>query len=297
MDETDVAITKHKKKLDAIREKDTHGKIDRGHAEIAERGIQTTQGTDQGDAGSVQGVGGNFRPGEEGMESREGIARGNGEGIRSIDSEDEPATQGAYPSDREVRERKLTTDLTPEQKADRDKELHRQRQARYRERQQEANSSSETVTSRHFLGDATGATATATSDGYVTQSDAKFQFKSPFKLSGKEPEKVKLFTKTEAEESEDAIIKVLMAGTSILDDLLEIVVKDHEPVRIWEMDEDEATLFAQAHLKRAQKDQDAARVARKLIQIHDKLLTFQYLFSRSKATVTHVKEHGGFGFR
>jgi hypothetical protein len=137
------------------------------------------------------------------------------------------------------------------------------------------------------------------SDRAVTQpvaEQSRFQLKNPFDLK-KEPEKVKLFSKTESDESEDAIVKVLMVGTDLLDDILEIIVKDHEPVSIWAMDEDEATLFAQAHLKRAQKDQDAARVARKLIAIHDKLLTFQYLFSRTKKTVSHVKEHGGLGFR
>ncbi|SRR6266849_1718587 len=294
IDETQVAITKHKKKLEAIRERpivnDTRDENDRRYSEAASRSVQTAQGTGQGDAGQLQGTHSADGRREERMESGTGITGRDGEGIRSVDATSQSATQSADSNHRAPGASKLDPELTPEQKASRDRELHRQAQERYRDRQKEANLSSETITSHHFSGDATSATATAT-------SDAKFGFKSPFKFGSKEPEKVKLLTKTEAEDSEEAIVRVLMFGTSLIDDALEIIVRDHEPVQIWEMDENDATLFAQAHLKRAQKDQDAARVARRLVQLHDKLMTFQYIFSRTKATVTHVKNHRGFSFR
>ena len=296
MDEARVN-TRHRRKLEKIR---GEAREDSGrHSEASSGSIQATQGSSGGDAWTLQGTYGVDGSGTQGMEGGAGTHGGSDQGIRSADTEDQFAAQSTHTGHREIREGQLTTDLTDAEKIERDKELHRQRQARYAERkkqEREAVSSSETVTSRQVFTDATSATNDATNDGYVTPNDVRFQLKNPFSVK-KEPEKVKLFTKSEADESVEAIAKVLMAGSSILDDILEIVVKDHVPVQIWEMDEDEATLFAQAHLKRAQKEPEAARVARKLIQIHDKLLTFKYLLSRGKATVTHIKEHGGFSFR
>lgn len=288
LDETEVK-TSHKRHLEKIREKeeihDDRAQGHRGPVETSERGIRTAQRPDQGtrgtDKGNVSEAGGR----EEGMESGARIIGGTGEGVRSSDAAGFSPIESTYPSYGEVGEGKLASPLTEAEKLERDRELARQRKQRQRDREK----------AEGYL----SSNRDSDSDRAVTQpvaEQSRFQLKNPFDLK-KEPEKVKLFSKTESDESEDAIVKVLMVGTDLLDDILEIIVKDHEPVSIWAMDEDEATLFAQAHLKRAQKDQDAARVARKLIAIHDKLLTFQYLFSRTKKTVSHVKEHGGLGFR
>lgn len=113
----------------------------------------------------------------------------------------------------------------------------------------------------------------------------------------KEQSPVKLFTKEEAEREYDKIYDVYIRGSGILDDILEIIVKDHEPVQIWQLDDSEAEILARMHLDRAQHDEQAARSARKLIEIYERLYIYVLLYPRMKQTGSHVKEHGGFSFR
>lgn len=81
------------------------------------------------------------------------------------------------------------------------------------------------------------------------------------------------------------------------DDVLEIIVRDHEPVQIWAISDEEAEMLADAHLKRAQHDVQAARSARKLLEIYDRLYFYMIILPRTKATVTHVSKHKGLSFK
>lgn len=296
MDETEVE-TRHKRTLEKLREKDEkvyddRRQISRGSSETSGGSIYPTQRSDQRSPRAYEGNNSNVGAREERMESGAGTSGRYGERVRSSDSAGLNTAQSDDRANRPDGTTKLEVELTPEQKAEREKELHRQRQARYEERKKEEKLSSETSASRQNSPDVSADTRVKYPD-----SDARFQLKSPFKLSGKESEKVKLFTKDEAEESRKALIDLFCKASSIADDIVEIVVKGHEQVQIWAMDEDDAAIFVDAHLKNAQKDQDSARTARILLRVYNKIHTIQYVFSRSVATVRHVKDHGGLSFR
>ena len=81
------------------------------------------------------------------------------------------------------------------------------------------------------------------------------------------------------------------------DDVLEIIVKDHEEVQIWAISDEEAEMLADAHLKRAQHDVQAARSARKLLEVYDRIYFYMIVLPRTKATVTHVSKHKGLSFK
>ena len=163
---------------------------------------------------------------------------------------------------------------------EREKELNAQRQKRFRERQKQAQSSAVTVTNE------------------VTP---KFSLKKllPGQGNAPEPEKkeVKLITSTEVNALLDDLTFIYRNGSGLLDDLIEIIVKDHEPVTIWQLDEDEAQMLAKMHLERGRVDKAAAQSARKLVELHDKIFLIMMLSPRVAATGKHVVEHGGFSFK
>lgn len=303
MDEDVELTTRHKKKLQALREKDgTHvivgqnGRdrepISGGHSEASGGGIQGTQGPDEGGPG-IAG------PGEEGMAGSEGASGGHGTQLRHSEPAPLDATTGADRGNEPSRGDQLTVDLTPEQQEENERERNRQKQQRYRDRKREeeaAVSSSSNSNGYGYEGNAKGVTG-ENSDVTESSSNAKFAIKNPLKFGAKEPEKVKLFSEKEAKEELERLIYIYVKGSGLLDDLLEIVVKGHEPVQIWQLDEGEAEMLAQMHLDKAKKDQAAARSARALLSIYDRLFTIMMLGPRIMASGQHIKTHGGLSFK
>lgn len=204
---------------------------------------------------------------------------------------------------------------TPEAKRERERELHRQRQARYADRKKaetaatietplaesphESSVSGQSVSTDSLTVSRAPADAAADADGLPRPVGApRFSLKIPFVgKKDEKPARVKLFSKQEAEEELERLTDVYRRGSGLLDDLLEIIVKDHEPVQIWQLDDEEAMTLAAMHLERARTDEEAARSARKLLEIYDRLYRYLLVGPRMKATFSHVKEHGGLSFR
>lgn len=133
------------------------------------------------------------------------------------------------------------------------------------------------------------------SSGRREKEPIDFNLKGVF--SRKKSEPAKLFDEKEAEVEYDKLYEIYFYGSGILDDILEISVKGHEPVQIWQLDPDEAETLTRMHLQRATYDRKAAASARQLIALYDRLYFWLLAGPRAKATYSHVKEHGGFSFR
>jgi hypothetical protein len=144
-------------------------------------------------------------------------------------------------------------------------------------------------------GQTNGLSDNVTKVGSSLRGVPTFKLKNPFKKTSSEP--VKLFTQTEAELEQDKLSDVYFHGSGLLDDVLEIIVKDHEPVQIWQLERVEAEELAGLHLQRAQKSVESARSARKLLEIYDRLYMYLLIYPRARQTVDHVKEHKGFSFK
>lgn len=127
------------------------------------------------------------------------------------------------------------------------------------------------------------------------ETKAKFVLKNPFEKLGQGS--AKLFTKQEAQDETERMAEIYSRGSALLDDIIEITVKDHEPVVIWQLSDEEATMLASLHLERATKDIAAARSARKLLEIYDRLYFWLLVVPRIKATGDHVQAHKGFSFK
>jgi hypothetical protein len=281
IDETEVK-TRHKRKLAEIRDKpdvSRNGKIDRGYPEIAGSSIQRTQRSDEG---NIDGASSR----EEGMDSGEGANGGFSQGIRPLEYSDVNPIESTSRGNDSPGTTSLTSDLTPEQKQERERELARQRKARQRDREKEEAAQ---TTSQY---------SSSNSDGDSPVSDismSRFQFKNPFHVGGTD-EKVKLFSKKEATDEQEHLAFLFFHGSALLDTFLEIVVKDHEPVAIWAMEEAEADMFAEMHLARATKDVGAARIAREALALYDKWFMLAYLTPLSIRTRSYIKEHRCFSF-
>ena len=122
-----------------------------------------------------------------------------------------------------------------------------------------------------------------------------FRLKNPF--SGKSYENERLFTDREAEGEFERLRDVYFQASGFLDDILEIIVKDHEPVQIWQLIPEEADTLASMHLQRAKYDKKAAASARQLLALYDRLYLYILGIPRAKLTAEHIKEHKGFSFR
>lgn len=129
---------------------------------------------------------------------------------------------------------------------------------------------------------------------HVAQPPYTFRLKNPFKGNH---ENERLFTDKEAEGEFERLRDVYFQGSGLLDDILEICVKDHEPVQIWQLSPEEADTLASMHLQRAKYDKKAAASARQLLALYDRLYLYILTVPRVKLTYSHVKEHGGFSFR
>lgn len=123
----------------------------------------------------------------------------------------------------------------------------------------------------------------------------RFQLRNPFKSSASEP--TALFSKEEAAAETERLTEIYFRGSGLLDDILEITVKGHEPVVIWQLEEDEAGTLAEMHLARARYDKRSAASARQLLALYDRLYFWLLVGPRAKLTYAHVKEQGGFSFR
>jgi hypothetical protein len=131
-------------------------------------------------------------------------------------------------------------------------------------------------------------------DDRRNKTKINFQLKNPFNFKDTTKKPIKLFTQTEAKLEHDRLVDIYFRGSSLIDDMLEIVVKDHEPVSIWQLDETEAEMLAELHLARAQVNEESARSARQLLAIYDRLYVWILAMPRLKATHNHVQEHGGY---
>lgn len=138
-----------------------------------------------------------------------------------------------------------------------------------------------------------------TSRNRASENTVNFRLKNPFSggTGVKTSEPVKLFSKIEAENELERLSDVYFHGSGLLDDILQITVKGHEEVQIWQLDTEEATQLAKLHLARAQTDKQSAASARALLRMYDRLYMWMLALPRAKATVTHVQTHGGFSFK
>jgi DNA-binding TFAR19-related protein (PDSD5 family) len=209
----------------------------------------------------------------ESFDSVESLHLGNGENGNAGRRE-----QVASPSPAE-----LPATLTAEQEADRQRELARIRQQNKRDRDRaEANGS-------------TNGTNGATPP---TKPEPAFNLKGLLgRTADTAVEKVKLLTKQEAEDAEEKLIELYQRGSALLDDLLEIIVRDHEPVTIWALTDEEAKTLASMHLERAKIDIGAARSVRKLLEIYDRIYMYMLFGPKVIATGKHINEHKGLSFR
>jgi hypothetical protein len=121
----------------------------------------------------------------------------------------------------------------------------------------------------------------------------KFQIKVPFLEKIKEDKQSgKLFTIREADEALEDMTTMYVRGSQLLDECLEIIVKGHEEVAIWTLDEEDARMMARLHLERAKVDKGAAQAARALLALHDRFLLFMIIAPRVKITVSLIAERG-----
>lgn len=263
---------RHKRKLDQIREEHNGRRETSGgysSSGIEENGSPI--GTSEGDArSSVRTI--------EGTESSAGtdgrFDSGNGPSNNETgDYHSGSSEEGSIPTAQPT-----AIDLAAER--ERKRELARQRKARQREREK---TSEQPDVSSNVGRDS-------------DQSDPLPIFNLKSKVT-KPVEEVKVFTQKEADESLQKLIFVYQRGSEILDDILEIIVKDHEKVQIWALSEDEAVMFATMQMERAKKDKAAARTVRTLIQIYDRMYLFMIVGPRVVATGQHIKAHGGLSFK
>lgn len=286
MEDTEVNVKRHKRKLEQIRNDRQDREFIGNDITSSERLIQTATRQNEGYSSDIEGLSRDSQTGTSGIEIIPSTPRRYDRDIRSIESKNEHSIESSNRSYQSTRENTLIVE-DADSKKDREKELNRQRQARYRERQKDSNES-EGLNSNFQA-------QNRYSDVSLSNVSGNGGFNFNLKKGNVEP--VKLLTKTEAEDAREALIYVYQKGSSLIDDLIEIITVGHEPVSIWALSEDEAIVFAEAHLKKAQKDKNAARSARMLLKIHDKLFLTQYVATRTIATHRHIKKSGGISFK
>lgn len=271
----DVGVTtRHRRKLAVIRkERDEQRENDRGYLEAASGEFSAAQRASEDDDTGSEGSNGIAGSGTGRTEEEPGIVGRYDIGIRSSDITDEHAAENHDQT--ELR----PIELTPEQKHDKRRELARQRKARQRQRE------------RAEKGPVSSSNVSSDSDG----RDMSFVLKSA--LSPKKETPAKVFTEKEAKDHLEKLVFVYQRGSSLLDDILEIIVKGHEKVEIWALSEEEATILATSHVERAKKDATAARSARTLVNIYDRMYLFMLVGPRVMATGQHIKGHGGISFK
>ena len=245
------------------------------HSEITVRSVPATiGGTQTGDSVIAEGTGG--------ASEVERVSRGTGKRSGRSDREGNATIEGAYQGNGVSTEIALVApapadiEETEEEKAARQKEANRQRQALYREREKERN------------------LADTVKDAVVSSPLFKLTQKAE-NAAPKEP-----LRKLSNDESEDALSKMTYMYTKfsgLLDEILEAVVRDHEPVQIWQLSDDEAQALAEMQIESGKKDPQAAKVVRTIVRAYDKLYMYMLLGPRVVATAKHVTEHKGFSLR
>jgi len=169
---------------------------------------------------------------------------------------------------------------------ERQKELARQRKQRQRANEKQAQIDGVTVTND------------------VTRSnDIAFKLKNlvtptsrPVKdVTPKEP--IKLITRAEVDDLAENLAFIYKNGSGLLDDILEIIVRGHEDVTIWQLDDDEAETLARMHLEKGRVSKEAAQSARKLLSIYDQLYFIMLLGPRAMQTGKHIIDKGGLSFK
>ena len=278
MDEIEVPLKRNKKKLEKIRNDRQGRQLPRNNSTSTGGGLQGTTAEAQSNVRLFEGANGYTEEGNRGADIISATSGRSDSEQRYPFAENEHSAAGYGGADEQAGESALSVD-----EIERRRELTRQRVQRYRDRQKK-NSDSQ---AQNAYSDVTSISANG-------NNNLKFRFKSMFAGNSKEP--VKLFTKAQAEGALEDLAAIYTKGTSLLDDILEIIVNDHEKVQIWE-DEDTARMLAAMHLQAAQKSMDAARVAYALLKLKDKMFIGIYLLTRSKATHAHVVAHGGFSFK
>ncbi len=125
------------------------------------------------------------------------------------------------------------------------------------------------------------------------------RFKNPFRHDDttEKEEPAKPLTNKEADEllqkTKDALKKAFL----LPDVILEIIVKGHEEVDIWSLDDEDAESWAKLLIEQGKRNGKEAQVVRKLASAYDRLFLAGLFIPRIKQTFTHIKGHGGIGFR
>jgi hypothetical protein len=268
---------------------------DRRHSPSSVNEVQRTFGYIEGiTRGSAGGTGRN-----------QGRTEGSSEDadiIRELDSRNGPISGEGFNADQSIDtvsyglqtdKNELNVTRYGNDDALRRKELNRQRQERYRDTKKQAQTPAVTVTEK------------------VTQErnadNTKFSLRN---VTAKVPlignasnalpekkEEARVLTSKEAEEFHEKLAYIYMNGSGILDNLLEIVVNDHEEVTIWQLSEEEAMELAGLHVMKAKVSKEAAVSARKLVSLYDKMYFIMLLGPRVIETGKHVIKHKGLGFK
>lgn len=307
---------RHKKKLLAIREERAANGNRSGHGgqdtPVSEYQDGLANGASEGAGDETGGILGSSEGREEGISGSQGADRGHGGGIRPADGQNEyPASHddtlvrssetglvGLIPSPAPG-ELPPPRDLEAEKA--RKRELDRQRKQRERAAAREkaagpAQSDLKTDVGRDRA-DTPPIQVGQASFTHYEEKDTQFNLKDAFTRASGVPEDVRVLTEKEIPDALDKLVFLYIKGSEILDDILEIIVRGHEPVRIWALDPEEAEMLATMQLERAKKDKAAARVVRVLIRLYERLYILLLAGPRLKATGSHIKRSGGLSFK
>lgn len=280
------------------REKRNGARLSEGHTSLAIDQISGTHSSDERYAGRSEDVERGTNEFNQGSTSGERAGNGYSEGRGPSLTENEHPSESDDRDDQRYEEYLSTPLPLPENEhksnALRKKQLNADRQKRFRDRQQENTP----------LNQAQNRGVSVTSS--ITQEEhPKFSIKNILSAgttksndhNAKVKEEVKLLTKTEVDALLENMVFIYMNGSGLLDNILEIIVKDHEAVSIWQLDEQEATMLARMHLERGRVDKQAAQSARVLLQLYDKIWLIMLAAPRVMGTVKHVSSHEGVSFK
>jgi hypothetical protein len=290
-DETQIT-TRHRRKLATLREEraneheyesHTSTGTDRRYSEVAKGSIQRTYGANQGDdrdtASRTQGATDNA-----GINGRydQGIRPSDNASLDPVESDDRSHASDTVRTESDLVT--LTDDATEEEKRERQRELARQRKQRQRDRERAEQREQEPLSFPQ-------------KDTPPPDASPRFALKNPLSSKQEEPEKIKLFSKQEAEDEAARLAFIYFRASGLLDDVLEIIVKGHEKVAIWQLEESEADMLASLHLEQAKRDKQAAKSARLLLAMYDRFFIFSLVTPRFVATSNHIIMHKGVSFK
>lgn len=306
--ENKVNLKRGKNRLEEIRKEGEEN----GRGSISSRGyVEAGAGSDgqatRGDEGSFS----RDQDGERGVEEGPRFSEGSGQGIRQIEPEGIDPAPGPREDSRRY-EAGLAPLIpepkeSPEEKREREAELHRQRQQRYADKKKAEqgalitspliDSERETSASRQYVSSESLTRTIKGADADGKRPAVSFGLRLPGMSKKNDPEKSRLFSNKEADAELEKMTYIYQQGASLIDDLLEVIVKDHEPVQIWALSDEEADMLAEMHLEKAKTDPGAARSARVLLALYDRIYRWMIALPRLKASGSHIKKHGGLSFK